>query len=411
MLSVLDQIIEQAKSYNFDFGVIQSNHKLTNKKALLQLASNSTLVKRDLPFFDLIIIDEVHYINKKLHTLLMTTESRVIGLSATPFNQGLHKIFTKLLNLSTARELTDLGILAPLKIISGHKIDTGKLSKDSYGEYSSSSIEAATNEILGDAITLWKEHANNRQTLVFASRITHAENIAEEFNSAGIKAAVYCAGTPNKERATILQQFKAGDIKVLCSVQAISVGFDVPQAAVMIDLRPLRKSLSTLVQSIGRILRAAPGKENALLLDCTGNIIRFADDYVDLFNNGVVGFNMAVDKDTKIRDKPTPEEKLYKGITQIKAGVEFNEIDIFKQVPLWVELSNYVLSVRDRIGFDIVRAYKKALALHKNITGSFPKYGTPLEPTPDNYVGKKTLEKIKELATQWRLNKSYTFRK
>ena len=57
----------------------------------------------------------------------------------------------------------------------------------------------------------------------------------------------------------------------------------------MCDCRPLRKSLSTAIQMWGRGLRSSPetGKTDCILLDFSGNIIRFADDYADIFYNGL----------------------------------------------------------------------------------------------------------------------------
>lgn len=406
MLSVLNQMIEHATNWGFDIGVVQGNHELTNPLARLQLASNLTLIKRDLVDYDLIMVDEVHIIPKKLHDLLCITDTRVLAFSATPFSKGLYKIFgNNVLNLSTSQELTKLGILVPLRIVSGTKIDNAKLSKDSYGEYSAESIENATTEILGDTIQLWKDHADNRQTLIFASRISHAQAVSDEFNAHGISSAVYCADTLPADRETMIRAFKACKIRVIVSVQAISVGFDAPIASVMIDLRPLRKSLSTLIQSIGRIMRSSPNKHEALLLDCTGNIVRMADDYVDLFQNGVTDLEHANKKDKDAKDKEPPKEtkekpecpecasKLWLKRTCLACGynlpiekstiehvtkdVEFKELDIFSAKrnetnnELW---GNCCLYAQNKFPSDKELAKKRAKFYYKNITGEWPQF-------------------------------------
>lgn len=433
MLSVLNQMIEQAQIWGFEFGVIQGNHHLTNSRAKLQLASNLTLVKRETSNIDLLMVDEVHLMPKKLHDILCTTNSRVISFSATPFSKGLYKIFGKnVLNLSTGQELTKLGILVPLRIISGTKIDRNKLSKDSYGEYSAESIENATTEILGDTIKLWKEYADNRQTLIFASRISHAQAISDEFNSNGVKSAVYCADTLPEEKKILIEKFKNSELKIMVSVQAIAVGFDAPVASVMIDLRPLRKSLSTLVQSIGRVMRSAPNKHEALLLDCTGNIVRMADDYLDLFLNGVTSLENIDKKDKTPRDKePIKEHEEKSGcpkceshlwlkrtclacgyeiplekstIEHIKENVEFKELDIFAAAAkgetnkqLWTELSNYVYQWHENPNYDKDKALKRCMAMYKQITGSWQKWGQRLTPSKNGYISKEVQNKITQL--------------
>ena len=54
-------------------------------------------------------------------------------------------------------------------------------------------------------------------------------------------------------------------------------------------MRPLRKSLSEAIQMWGRGLRSSPGtgKKDCLLLDFSGNIVRMAEDYSDIFYNGL----------------------------------------------------------------------------------------------------------------------------
>src|SRR3546814_21011731 len=54
-----------------------------------------------------------------------------------------------------------------------------------------------------------------------------------------------------------------------------------------ISARPYRKSLSSHVQQLGRVMRPAPGKTFALWLDHSGNYLRFHNDTQELFEHGV----------------------------------------------------------------------------------------------------------------------------
>jgi superfamily II DNA or RNA helicase len=71
-------------------------------------------------------------------------------------------------------------------------------------------------------------------------------------------------------------------VQILVTVDVVSEGFDVPAASVAILLRPT-KSLGLYLQQVGRVLRPAPGKEAALILDHVGNVTRhgFPDDHRD----------------------------------------------------------------------------------------------------------------------------------
>jgi superfamily II DNA or RNA helicase len=66
---------------------------------------------------------------------------------------------------------------------------------------------------------------------------------------------------------------------VLVTVDVVSEGFDIPAASVAILLRPTQ-SLGLYLQQVGRVLRPAPGKDAAIILDHVGNVTRhgFPDD-------------------------------------------------------------------------------------------------------------------------------------
>jgi DNA repair protein RadD len=64
------------------------------------------------------------------------------------------------------------------------------------------------------------------------------------------------------------------------TVDVVSEGFDIPAASCAILLRPT-KSLGLYLQQVGRVLRPAPGKQHAIILDHVGNVSRhgFPDDH------------------------------------------------------------------------------------------------------------------------------------
>lgn len=76
------------------------------------------------------------------------------------------------------------------------------------------------------------------------------------------------------------------------------------------DVRPLRKSLSTAIQMWGRGLRASPetGKKDLLLLDFSGNIVRFSEDYETIFHDGLDALDCGEKLDKEIRKKGDEED-------------------------------------------------------------------------------------------------------
>jgi hypothetical protein len=115
--------------------------------------------------------------------------------------------------------------------------------------------------------------------------------MCREFNSDGVMAAVFTANTTETERKAILTEYRKPDsmIRVLLSVEALAKGFNVPDVECICDVRPLRKSLSTFMQLFGRGMRSSPltGKTECLLLDFSGNYVRFMDDFTDIYYNGL----------------------------------------------------------------------------------------------------------------------------
>ena len=67
---------------------------------------------------------------------------------------------------------------------------------------------------------------------------------------------------------------------MLVTVDVVSEGFDCPAAACAILLRPTQ-SLGLYLQQVGRVLRPAPGKAAAIILDHVGNVHRhgWPDDH------------------------------------------------------------------------------------------------------------------------------------
>jgi DNA repair protein RadD len=74
------------------------------------------------------------------------------------------------------------------------------------------------------------------------------------------------------ERRDIFARFRAGEVKVICSVGVLTTGVD-EDVRCIVDAQPTRSQILH-VQKIGRGLRTAPGKDFLLILDHAGNHLR-----------------------------------------------------------------------------------------------------------------------------------------
>jgi superfamily II DNA or RNA helicase len=304
--TLINQTSEVATAYGLDdHGVIQANHWKRRPDKLLQIASVQTIAKRAYwPALDVLVIDEAHTMYKPWVEYAQSTGAAVIGLSATPFSTGLGKVFSNLINATTMHELTQSGVLVPMRIFSCTKPDMAGAATAG-GEWTDKAAEERGMAIVGDVVTEWLRFAENRKTIVFGATIRHCEELAQQFINQGVMAAVFTSETTPKERQLLLDEYRKHDshLKILISVEALAKGFDVPDVGCVCDARPLRKSLSTAIQMWGRGLRSSPdtGKKDCYLLDFSGNIVRFAEDFTDVFFNGLDKLDDGEKLDKKIR--------------------------------------------------------------------------------------------------------------
>jgi superfamily II DNA or RNA helicase len=143
------------------------------------------------------------------------------------------------------------------------------------GDYKVSELEdaidtPARNKRVVDA---YKEHANGRRAICFAVTVQHAQNLASAFSLQGIPAAVISGETPIEERNRLYKALRTGEIKVLTNVNVLTEGFDLPLVDCVILARPTQSRV-LFIQSMGRGLRLAPGKQNCIILDITDNCFK-----------------------------------------------------------------------------------------------------------------------------------------
>jgi len=72
-------------------------------------------------------------------------------------------------------------------------------------------------------------------------------------------SAAYHSKKTKKQRVKALEDFKAGEINVLCSTKALNQGLDIPDANIGIICGITSKSLS-MIQRVGRLIRFQEGK-------------------------------------------------------------------------------------------------------------------------------------------------------
>src|SRR5699024_9600940 len=105
-----------------------------------------------------------------------------------------------------------------------------------------------------DVIKHYKQLADGQKTILYAHSVEFSKMYADKFNEAGIISAHIDAKTPKAERDNIIQKFRDGEVLVLCNVDILGEGFDVPDATAVMLLRPT-ESLSLYIQQSMRPMR------------------------------------------------------------------------------------------------------------------------------------------------------------
>ncbi|EAC3462609.1 DEAD/DEAH box helicase [Listeria monocytogenes] len=228
----------------------------------------------------LIIIDESHHVlaNSYKKIIHHFSKAKVVGFTATPVRingGGLGDINDTLIEKVNVKWLIENQFLASYKYYAPEIVQTESLNVKRTGEFDMTGLDDQFNKkmIWGDVIKHYQKLANEEQAILYASSIYQSEKMAASFEQVGITAAHIDGKTPKAERDHIIQQFRNGEIKVLCNLDLIGEGFDVPDCSTVIMLRPTQ-SLSLYIQQSMRGMRYRPEK-TSIIIDHVGNVSRF----------------------------------------------------------------------------------------------------------------------------------------
>jgi DNA repair protein RadD len=287
-VELVDQIVDALRKFDVNPDIIAAGYQRSKGRfratdSAIAVASVQTLVRRldSYPAPTLIICDEAHHCtlgNSWSTVIRHYRDAKSLGVTATPARldgHGLAATFDHMICGPNVPELIALGFLVRPRVFVPPGVDTSGLHIR-MGEYRTEETSALmdTPAITGDALSHYRQHADGRPGLIFCTSVQHAHNVAEQFRHGGVSAVSLNGGTDRAVRRMAVQDFRDGKIKILASCDLFSEGFDVPGAHVGILLRPTA-SEGLFLQQVGRLLRPAPGKENAIILDHVGNTDKF----------------------------------------------------------------------------------------------------------------------------------------
>jgi len=228
-----------------------------------------------LKTFDLIIIDEAHKASFDKILEKLDDKQFVIGATATPLRTGkmnpLSKYYSKIVNTIEISDLIEKKFLSKPRYY-GVKIDLSGV-RTTAGDYNSGDLGNKYNDskLYEGVISNYTRHVPDTKTLIFSATIENSKNLCADFNRLGIEAKHLDSNMTDKNRATILREFKEQKFKVLCNVGILTTGFDDPDIQTVILYRAT-KSLPLYLQMVGRGSRVTDNKKEFTILDFGNNV-------------------------------------------------------------------------------------------------------------------------------------------
>lgn len=311
---LVEQISATFYRYGIPHGIVMAGMGRYDPETLIHVASVQTLeAMGSMPAADMICIDEAHIKRASIFGWMKAMPRTVfLGVSATPTTDGLAEGgFDKqvVVGGTTNRLVANGHLVMPIFYAATPLDMTG--AKTVAGEWSDAEVEERGLRVVGDVVSevirARETHFPGRRPKMigFSSTVDHGRELCRQFNERGVRVEqISYKDTDDDRRRELIDEIKrpVSALDGLISVEALSRGFDVVDIEMGFCARPLRKSFSTHIQMLGRIMRPAPGKDKAVWLDFGGNVRRFWKDMDELFELGVTELD-----DGKLADKPRPE--------------------------------------------------------------------------------------------------------
>jgi len=305
---------------------------------------------------DYLILDEFHHAAAASYrrSIDLLSPQFLLGLTATPFRADRQDVLAlcndNVVVCYELRQGIEFGVLCPYHYFGCFDdIDYSNILHNGQ-RYDIHDLERALIIPERDSaiIAKWRDKAEGKPTLAFCCSHQHAERVADSFRSQGIPAETYVSSTGRDARAGLRQRLRMGSLKLLCVVDVLNEGVDLPFVECLLFLRPT-ESKRVFFQQLGRGLRRFLGKEQCVVIDFIGN---FKNAYLIVENLGLEPYDQEEPMGESSGHRPIKEIlNLPKGCT-----VEFDEkvIDVFGAQTL-----NPRFATRYNIARILIHQYRK----------------------------------------------------
>ncbi|NBV24716.1 MAG: DEAD/DEAH box helicase [Proteobacteria bacterium] len=313
----------------FDERPVHANLRRINLITVQSLARNLDVFQGC--HVNYMVVDEFHHAAAQSYRRSVDAlrPAFLLGLTATPFRSDQQDVLNlcdnNIIVSYELRQGIEFGVLSPYHYYGCFdNVDYSNIRNIGV-RYDVTDLERALiiPERNAAIIAKWREKSDGKPTLAFCCSQIHARRVAQSFQNEGVAAEVYLSTNSQDSRATLRAQLRAGTVKVLCVVDVLNEGVDLPFVESLLFLRPT-ESKRVFFQQLGRGLRRFVGKEHCVVIDFIGN---FRNAYTVVENLGLEPFEQG-DPATE-----TTSVRSAKEILNLPTGcvVEFEDrvIDVF----------------------------------------------------------------------------------
>lgn len=373
-----------------------------------------------IPNSRLVLVDECHDQSRGQSEAILRQHQAngavVVGVTATPVDVG--HLYTRLVVAGKNSELRECGAHVWCRCYEPTVPDIHReLRRMKTGEFQQGDVVKAvmTPVIFGHVLEHWKRlNPDAKPTILFAPGVKESMWFSEQFNKTGVRSAHICGesvivdGVEHRNdraaRLQVLEEVGKGNIPVVCNRFVLREGFDLPQLYHGV-LATCFGSITSFVQSVGRILRSHHSLDHVVLQDHGGNIHRHGSPNEDrVWDMGKTATEIAQERKEQMKEHPEEQPIVCPECQTIRSGgpqcpsCGFQHKHSVRRV---IQLDGKLRELKEVPGqsakreeisgeqlweklFYIGRAkqwtFKKAAGIYKSKVGKWPEWGARLTP-------------------------------
>ncbi len=244
-------------------------------------ASSSMLARHLSEFdkneFDYICYDEVHHIVAECGKKILNyfNPEFLLGLTATPErmdNQDIFELFEQNVPFELRlRDAINNDLVVPFHYY-GIRDDLINYGEDNPNIIAKNIAESNNVDFIVKEIEKHRLKTEKLKAIAFCTNIAHCNLMANELSMRGYSTLALTGENNTGERLKAFNdlQDETNDLEIICAVDILNEGVDIPAINMVLFLRPTESS-TIFLQQLGRGLRKYENKEYLTVLDFIGN--------------------------------------------------------------------------------------------------------------------------------------------